>query len=69
VGTRRERRTLRLALSAALLSKLEGGKLFPTLPTLLRIAMAFGVGLDYFLTENTGPDRGPRRGWGLPVVP
>ncbi len=35
-------------LSAALLSKLERGKLFPTLPTLLRIAMVFGVGLDYF---------------------
>ena len=30
-------------LSAALLSKLERGKLFPTLPTLLRIAMVFGV--------------------------
>ena len=34
-------------LSAALLSKLERGKLFPTLPTLLRIAMVFGVGLDF----------------------
>jgi transcriptional regulator with XRE-family HTH domain len=31
-------------LSAALLSKLERGKLFPTLPTLLRIALVFGVG-------------------------
>jgi len=39
-------------LSAALLSKLERGKLFPTLPTLLRIAMVFGVGLDYFFTEE-----------------
>jgi transcriptional regulator with XRE-family HTH domain len=39
-------------LSAALLSKLERGKLFPTLPTLLRIAMAFGVGLDYFFTDD-----------------
>ncbi len=29
-------------LSAALLSKLERGKLFPTLPTLLRIALVFG---------------------------
>jgi len=40
------------ALSAALLSKLERGKLFPTLPTLLRIAMVFGVGLDYFFTDD-----------------
>ena len=35
-------------LSAALLSKIERGRLFPTLPTLLRIALVFGVGLDYF---------------------
>jgi transcriptional regulator with XRE-family HTH domain len=39
-------------LSAALLSKLERTKLFPTLPTLLRIAMVFGVGLDYFFTDE-----------------
>ena len=39
-------------LSAALLSKLEREKLFPTLPTLLRIAMVFGVGLDYFFTDE-----------------
>jgi transcriptional regulator with XRE-family HTH domain len=39
-------------LSAALLSKLERGKLFPTLPTLLRIAMVFGVGLDYFFSDE-----------------
>jgi transcriptional regulator with XRE-family HTH domain len=39
-------------LSAALLSKIERGNLFPTLPTLLRIAMVFGVGLDYFFVEN-----------------
>lgn len=38
--------------SAALLSKLERGKLFPTLPTLLRIALVFGVGLDYFFTDE-----------------
>ena len=31
-----------------LLSKLERGKLFPTLPTLLRIAMVYSVGLEYF---------------------
>lgn len=39
-------------LSAGLLSKLERGKLFPTLPTLLRISMVFGVGLDYFFTDE-----------------
>src|SRR5450755_5163184 len=39
-------------LSAALLSKLERGKLFPTLPTLLRIAMVFGVGLDFFFADE-----------------
>ena len=38
-------------LSAAMLS-LERGKLFPTLPTLLRIAMVFGVGLEYFFTDE-----------------
>ena len=32
-------------LSPAMLSKIERGQLFPTLPTLLRIAMVFGVGL------------------------
>jgi mannose-6-phosphate isomerase-like protein (cupin superfamily) len=31
-----------------LLSKIERGRLFPTLPTLLRIALVFGVGLEYF---------------------
>src|SRR6516162_262383 len=39
-------------LSAALLSKLERGRLFPTLPTLLRIAMVYGVGLDFFFTDE-----------------
>jgi transcriptional regulator with XRE-family HTH domain len=39
-------------LSAAMLSKLERGKLFPTLPTLLRIAMVFGVGLDHFFSDE-----------------
>jgi transcriptional regulator with XRE-family HTH domain len=39
-------------LSAALLSKLERGKLFPTLPTLLRIAMVYSVGLEYFFTDE-----------------
>jgi transcriptional regulator with XRE-family HTH domain len=39
-------------LSAALLSKLERAKLFPTLPTLLRIAMVYSVGLEYFFTDE-----------------
>jgi transcriptional regulator with XRE-family HTH domain len=39
-------------LSAALLSKLERGKLFPTLPTLLRISLVFSVGLEYFFRED-----------------
>ncbi len=39
-------------LSAAMLSKLENGRLVPTLPTLARIAMVFSVGLDYFFTDE-----------------
>src|SRR6476469_9520479 len=38
-------------LSPALLSKIERGQLFPTLPTLLRIALVFGVGLEHFFVE------------------
>ena len=37
-------------LSPALLSKIERGRLFPTLPTLLRIALVFSVGLDFFFS-------------------
>lgn len=40
-------------LSAALLSKIERGRLFPTLPTLLRIALVFGVGLEFFVTDDS----------------
>ena len=39
-------------LSPALLSKLERGKLFPTLPTLLRISMVSSVGLDFFFGDE-----------------
>jgi transcriptional regulator with XRE-family HTH domain len=39
-------------LSAAMLSKIERGKLFPTLPTLLRISLVFEVGLEYFFYED-----------------
>jgi len=35
-------------LSPAMLSKIERSRLFPTLPTLLRIALVFSVGLEYF---------------------
>jgi len=43
-------------LSAALLSKIERGRLFPPLPTLLRIALVFGVGLEFFFA---GPRNRP----------
>jgi len=39
-------------LSPALLSKIETGKMFPTLPTLLRIAMTFSVGLEHFFLPD-----------------
>jgi transcriptional regulator with XRE-family HTH domain len=39
-------------LSPAMLSKIERGQLFPTLPTLLRIALVFSVGLDYFFAGS-----------------
>lgn len=39
-------------LSAGMLSKLERGQIFPTLPTLLRIALVFGVGLDHFFVDG-----------------
>lgn len=41
-------------LSPALLSKIERDKVFPTLPTLLRIALVFSVGLEFFFS---GDDR------------
>lgn len=47
-------------LSPAMLSKLERGRMFPTLPTLLRIAMVFGVGLDHFFAAAA-----PRRAVGV----
>jgi transcriptional regulator with XRE-family HTH domain len=37
-------------LSPAMLSKIERGRLFPTLPTLLRIALVFSVGLEFFFS-------------------
>jgi transcriptional regulator with XRE-family HTH domain len=41
-------------LSPAMLSKIERGHVFPTLPTLLRIALVFGVGLEHFFVEEAG---------------
>ena len=56
--TLRLRRSMGLAqlaehsgFSPAMLSRLENGRLVPTLPTLVRIALVFGVGLDYFFTD------------------
>ena len=43
-------------LSPALLSKIERGRMHPTLPTLLRIALVFSVGLEYFIA---GPRERP----------
>src|SRR6202046_135599 len=56
--TLRLRRSMGLAqlaehtgLSPAMLSRLENARLVPTLPTLIRIALVFNVGLDYFFTD------------------
>ena len=54
-------------LSPGMLSKIERGALFPTLPTLLRISLVFGVGLEHFFVESkkrpsdgSGPQAGSR---------
>lgn len=39
-------------LSSGMLSKIERGQLFPTLPTLLKIALVFGVGLEHFFVDH-----------------
>lgn len=56
--TLRLRRSMGLAqlaehtgFSSAMLSRLENGRLVPTLPTLTRIALVFNVGLDYFFSD------------------
>ena len=43
------------SLSPALLSKLERGLMHPTLPTLLRIATVFSVGLEHFFNSEPRP--------------
>lgn len=42
-------------LSPGLLSKLERDQVMPTLPTLVRIALVFGVGLDAFFANQPAP--------------
>jgi len=42
-------------LSPAMISKIERGKLYPTLPTLLRLSLVFSVGLDYFFARRDEP--------------
>ena len=42
-------------LSAGMLSKIERGQVFPTLPTLMKIALVFGIGLDHFFDEGDAP--------------
>lgn len=66
--TLRLRRSMGLAqlaehtgFSPAMLSRLENGKLIPTLPTLTRIALVFSVGLDYFFSD-------PRKRYVIAVV-
>ena len=38
-------------LSPGMLSKIERGRLVPTLPTLLRVALVFSVGLEHFFSD------------------
>lgn len=42
-------------LSAGMLSKIERGQIFPTLPTLMKISLVFGVGLDHFFKQSEEP--------------
>jgi transcriptional regulator with XRE-family HTH domain len=39
-------------LSPALLSKIERGRVVTTLPTLMRISLVFGVGMEHFFSED-----------------
>ncbi|MDI3336251.1 cupin domain-containing protein [Defluviimonas aestuarii] len=41
--------------SAGMLSRIETGQVVPTLPTLMRIAMVFGVGLEHFFADSAAP--------------
>lgn len=42
-------------LSAGMISKIERGQLFPTLPTLMRVALVFGVRLEHFFANEGAP--------------
>jgi len=42
-------------MSAGMLSKVETGQIIPTLPTLMRIALVFGVGLEHFFAPPSEP--------------
>lgn len=39
-------------ISSAMLSKIERGQIIPTLPTLTKIALVFGVDLSHFFSKN-----------------
>ena len=49
-------------LSPSLLSKIERGRMYPTLPTLLRIALVFSVDLGYFFSAGASDVALMRRG-------
>lgn len=49
-------------LSPALLSKVETGKMVPTIPTLTRVALVFGVGLEHFFSGDNSACSIVRRG-------
>lgn len=49
-------------LSPSLLSKIERGRMYPTLPTLLRIALVFSVDLGYFFSAGASEVVLMRRG-------
>ena len=49
-------------LSPSLLSKIERGRMYPTLPTLLRVALVFSVDLGYFFTVGGSDIAVVRRG-------
>lgn len=42
-------------LSAGMLSKIERSQVIPTLPTLMRISLVFGVGLEHFFDQGDAP--------------
>jgi hypothetical protein len=59
-GPRRTRSAYRAVSGDAI--EIERGLLFPTLPTLLRIAMVFNVGLEHFFVPATQTTKGSSDG-------